>query len=55
MTMYEQIGGTAAVGAAVDLFYDEILADPFLSGYFAATDMARPRADQRAFIAAAIG
>lgn len=55
MTIYEQIGGAPAVAAAVDLFYEKLLADPSLSGFFAETDLARLKGHQRAFIGAAMG
>ncbi|MFJ6951347.1 globin domain-containing protein [Micromonospora aurantiaca (nom. illeg.)] len=40
---YERIGGAAAVKAAVELFYDKVLADPDLAGYFADVDMVEQR------------
>ncbi|SCL36499.1 hemoglobin [Micromonospora nigra] len=40
---YERIGGAAAVKAAVELFYDKVLADPELAGYFAEVDMVGQR------------
>ncbi|WBB53137.1 group 1 truncated hemoglobin [Verrucosispora sp. WMMD573] len=40
---YERIGGAAAVKAAVELFYDRVLADAELAGYFAEVDMAGQR------------
>ena len=40
-SLYERIGGSAAVDAAVDLFYKKVLADPRISAYFASTDMSR--------------
>jgi hemoglobin len=55
MSIYEQIGGAGSVRAAVDIFYDKVLADPSLSSYFADTDMVHLKAHQRAFITAAIG
>ncbi|SCG50648.1 hemoglobin [Micromonospora echinaurantiaca] len=36
---YERIGGATSVKAAVDLFYDRVLADPELAGYFTDVDM----------------
>lgn len=54
-SIYEQIGGSYAVGEAVEDFYDRVLADRRLAGYFAGTDMARQKAHLRAFIAAALG
>lgn len=55
MSIYEEIGGSASVAAAVDGFYERVLADPLLAPYFAATDMRRQRAHLRAFVAAALG
>lgn len=55
MSIYESIGGAAAVRAAVDDFYARLLADPDLAPFFARTDMRRLKAHQRSFIAAAIG
>lgn len=55
MTTYDEIGGPSAVAAAVDLFYTKVLADDSLTPYFQTADMARLKAHQRAFIAAAIG
>ncbi|WDZ83167.1 group I truncated hemoglobin [Micromonospora cathayae] len=40
---YERIGGAASVKAAVDLFYDRVLVDPELAGYFADVDMVGQR------------
>lgn len=40
---YERIGGAASVKAAVDLFYDRVLADPELAGYFADVEMVGQR------------
>lgn len=54
-TIYDTIGGADAVRVAVDQFYDRVLADPELTGYFTTTDMARLKAHQRSFIATAIG
>nr|WP_230416404.1 group 1 truncated hemoglobin [Micromonospora tarapacensis] len=40
---FERIGGARSVQAAVELFYDRVLADPELAGYFAGVDMAGQR------------
>ncbi|MET8087505.1 group 1 truncated hemoglobin [Micromonospora sp. NPDC005194] len=40
---YDRIGGAGSVKAAVELFYDKVLADPELAGYFATVDMAGQR------------
>ena len=55
MSIYDSIGGAAAVRAAVDDFYDRVLADPGLAPFFDGTDLQRLKAHQRSFIAAAIG
>lgn len=55
MSIYDGIGGSAAVHAAVDDFYSRVLADPQLAPFFASTDLQRLKAHQRSFIAAAIG
>jgi hemoglobin len=54
-SIYEQIGGSYAVGEAVEDFYDRVFSDRRLARYFAGTDMARQKAHLRAFIAAALG
>ncbi|MFG1843127.1 group I truncated hemoglobin [Micromonospora sp. NPDC049175] len=40
---YDRIGGASSVKAAVDLFYDKVLADPAAAGYFADVDMVGQR------------
>ncbi|MEU8421079.1 group 1 truncated hemoglobin [Micromonospora sp. NPDC048835] len=40
---YDRIGGASSVKAAVDLFYDKVLADQELAGYFSDVDMAGQR------------
>ncbi|MEV2242283.1 group 1 truncated hemoglobin [Micromonospora sp. NPDC049891] len=40
---YERIGGAGSVKAAVELFYDRVLADAELAGYFADVDMVGQR------------
>lgn len=39
MSLFEEIGGHAAVNAAVDLFYTKVFADPLLTSFFEGTDM----------------
>ena len=55
MSIYDQIGGHAAVKAAVELFYQRVTADPLLKPWFADVDMQRLKGHQRAFLAAALG
>ncbi|WP_422769548.1 group I truncated hemoglobin [Plantactinospora sp. WMMC1484] len=40
---YERIGGAESVKAAVRLFYDRVLADPELAGYFTELNMEEQR------------
>lgn len=54
-TLYERIGGTAAVKAAVDIFYGKVLADQRIAHFFEGVDMARQNAKQRAFLIMAFG
>jgi hemoglobin len=54
-SIYEQIGGTAAVGATVEELYARVLGDPLVAPYFAGLDMDRQRHHMRAFIATALG
>ena len=55
MTIYDEIGGATAVGAAVDAFYERVIADVSLSAFFDGVDLGRLKGHQRSFIAAAIG
>ena len=55
MTIYDAIGGEAAVSAAVDDFYKRVLADPDLAGFFSETSLPHLKTHQRAFIGAALG
>ncbi len=55
LTLYEQLGGEAAVKAAVDEFYVKVLADDRVNGFFEGVDMDRQRAMQTAFLTFAFG
>ena len=54
-SLYERIGGEAAVNAAVDLFYDKVLADTRINHFFANTDMVSQRRHQKLFLSYAFG
>lgn len=54
-SLYERIGGEAAVDAAVDLFYRKVLADDRISEFFDTVDMDGQRAKQKAFLTFAFG
>ncbi|GAA4545447.1 group 1 truncated hemoglobin [Pseudonocardia xishanensis] len=55
MSIYDEIGGAAAVSAAVEQFYERVVADPELAPYFDGIDLARLKGHQRMFIAVALG
>ena len=42
-SLFQRLGGDAAVSAAVEVFYDKVLADDHLNGFFVGMDMARQR------------
>jgi len=54
-SLYDEIGGTAAVEAAVDIFYRKVLSDTAVSHFFDDVDMERQRGKQKAFLSMAFG
>src|SRR5262249_11275660 len=54
-SIYGMIGGEAALATVVDDFYDRVLADPELRGFFAGANMNRLKGRQTEFLAAALG
>ena len=54
-SLYEQIGGAAAVGAAVEIFYGKVLGDSSIAPYFAGVDMNNQRRKMNAFMTMAFG
>lgn len=54
-SLFEQLGGKDAVNAAVDLFYEKIMKDGRISGFFEGVDIHRQRAKQKAFLTYAFG
>lgn len=55
MSVYEKIGGSAAVDAAVDIFYRKVLSDDRISEFFDTVDMEAQHAKQKAFLTMAFG
>ena len=55
MSVYEKIGGAAAVDAAVDIFYRKVLSDDLISGFFDTVDMESQHAKQKSFLTMAFG
>ena len=54
-SLYEQLGGEAAVNAAVDLFYRKVLTDDRISSFFEGVDMDHQIAKQKAFLTMVFG
>ncbi len=54
-SLYEQLGGEKAIDAAVDKFYEKVLADDRVNGFFKGVDMDRQRRMQKAFLTFAFG
>ena len=54
-TLYEQLGGEAAVNAAVDIFYRKVLSDYRINRFFDDGNMAQQAAKQKAFLTMAFG
>ena len=53
-SLYDRLGGKAAVAAAVDRFYERLLADPDLRPFFAQANLSRLRKRQGQFFAQAL-
>jgi hemoglobin len=54
-TLFETLGGAAAVDAAVDIFYRKMLGDERVSHFFDDTDMDRQIGKQKAFLTMVFG
>lgn len=55
LSLFEQLGGSAAVDAAVDIFYRKVLADDRINRFFDGVDMDKQAAKQKAFLTMAFG
>ncbi|QOV87498.1 group 1 truncated hemoglobin [Humisphaera borealis] len=54
-SLFQQLGGTPAVEAAVDIFYRKVLSDDRISRFFDDVDMDRQAAKQKAFLTMVFG
>ena len=54
-SLFDQLGGDAAVNAAVDIFYRRVLADAYVIRFFEGVDMDKQAAKQKAFLTMAFG
>jgi hemoglobin len=55
MSLYDDLGGEAAINLAVDNFYRKVLADDLISSFFDDVDMEDQAAKQKAFLTMAFG
>lgn len=53
--LFDRLGGEAAIEAAVVMFYERVMADPTLAGFFAHLDMPAQIKKQIAFMTMAFG
>ena len=54
-TLYERLGGNEAIASVVDEFYDRMLDDERIAGFFENVDMASQRAHQTQFLSSVTG
>ncbi len=54
-TLFERIGGKPALDAAVELFYEKVLADDSINSYFKGVDMKGQKNKLRTFLAMVLG
>lgn len=54
-SLYEQLGGAAAIDKAVEVFYRKMLADERVASFFDDVDMERQIGKQRAFLTMVLG
>ena len=54
-SLYQKIGGKAAIDAAVELFYKKVLADNRIKHFFDDINMDKQRRKQKEFLSAAFG
>lgn len=54
-TLYERLGGEAAIDKAVEIFYRKVLTDDRISEFFDDVDMDRQASKQKAFLTMVFG
>lgn len=54
-TLYERLGGEAAIDTAVDIFYRKMLADERVNSFFKNTDMEQQIIKQKRFLSMVFG
>jgi len=54
-TVYEKLGGEAAINAAVDVFYRKVLGDAYVNRFFEGVDMEKQAGKQKGFLTMVTG
>jgi len=54
-SVYDQLGGSAAIDAAVDIFYRKVLSDDHIAPFFEGVDMMSQAAKQKSFLTMVTG
>jgi hemoglobin len=54
-SLYQKLGGKAAIDAAVEIFYKKVLTDNRVKGFFDDINMDKQRRKQKEFLSAALG
>jgi len=54
-SLYNQLGGAAAIDAAVEIFYRRVLSDAYIKVFFEGIDMDKQAAKQNAFLTMVLG
>ena len=54
-SLFDRLGGEAAISAVVDKFYEYMLVDPIVKHFFETTDMKKQAARQKQFITLVTG
>ncbi|MEM7304677.1 MAG: group 1 truncated hemoglobin [Pseudomonadota bacterium] len=54
-SLYERIGGEAALSAAVDSFYQKVISDKNINAYFEGVDMNKQMRKMKSFLSYAFG
>lgn len=55
MSLFDELGGSEALKAALDRFYEKVMADPKVSIFFEGMDVEQIKGKQRKFWAIALG
>lgn len=54
-SLFDRIGGSGAVDAAVDIFYDKVISDAHINGFFEGVDMPKQMRKMKSFLSYAFG